>query len=81
MISDLITIEKKLEYEILLLYVSIHKRKLANATKLLESILLILRKKQLKKIYLEVAADNFGVIQLYKKIDINKQEPEITTTC
>ena len=38
MIGDLITIEKKLEYEILSLYVSTQKRKLSHATKLLESI-------------------------------------------
>ena len=67
MIGDLITIEKKLEYEILLLYVSIHKRKLGYATKLLENIPLALRKEQLKKIYLEVVADNFEAIQLFKK--------------
>ena len=48
---------------------------------MLESILLILRKKQLKKIYLEVAADNFEAIQLYKIIDTNKQELEIITKC
>ena len=44
MIVDLITIEKKLEYEILLLYVICQKRKLGHATKLLESIPLALRK-------------------------------------
>ena len=66
-IGDLLTIEKKLEYEILLLYVSIQKRKLGYATKLLQNIPLIFEKKHLKKIYLEVAANNFEAIKLYKK--------------
>ena len=51
----------------MLLYVSIHKRKLGYATKLLENIPLTFKKEKLKKIYLEVAADNFKAIKLYKK--------------
>ena len=66
-IGDLITIEKKLEYEILLLYVSSQKWKLGHTTELLENISLVLQKEQLKKIYLEVVADNFEAIKLYKK--------------
>ena len=66
-IGNLITIEKKSEYEILLIYVSSQIRKLGHETKLFANIPLILKKDQLKKIYIEVSADNFKAIKLYKK--------------
>ena len=66
-IGDLITIEKKLEYEILLLYVTIKKRKVGYATKLLNNLPIFIKKNNLKRIYLEVASNNKKAIQLYKK--------------
>ena len=66
-IGDLINIEKNIEYEVLLIYVNVEKRKRGYATKLLEYIPLILKKEKLKKIYLEVAANNHSAIKLYEK--------------
>ena len=66
-IGNLITIEKKLEYEILLIYVTIKRRKVGYATKLLNNLPIFIKKNSLKKIYLEVAANNHKAIQLYKK--------------
>ena len=66
-LGNLITIEKKIEYEILLLYVKIQKRKLGYATKFLKSISLVFNNNQLKNIYLKVAKDNQLAINLYKK--------------
>ena len=67
LLGDLITIEKKTEYEILLIYVNSKKRNLGYATKLLENIESNLKKKNLKKIFLEVAMNNYQAIKLYKK--------------
>ena len=67
MLGDIITIEKIIEYEILLIYVNFEKRKLGYASKLLNEIPLILNKNNLKKIYLEVSSDNHNAIKLYKK--------------
>ena len=66
-IGNSITIEKKIEYEILLIYVTNKLRKFGYATELLNNISLFLKKKKLKKIYLEVAADNQKAINLYIK--------------
>ena len=51
MIGNLITIEKKSEYEILLIYVSNQKTKLDHKTKLFGYIPLILKKSIEKYIY------------------------------
>ena len=66
-IGDIISIEKIIEYEILLIYVNFNYRKLGYASKLLNEIPLALNQNHLKKIYLEVSADNFNAIKLYKK--------------
>ena len=76
-IGNLITIEKKTEYEILLLYVNNKKRNLGYATTLLANILSKLKKKKLIRIYLEVAENNTSAINLYyknafKKIGVRK---------
>ena len=68
-IGDIISIEKKIEYEISLIYVNIDDRNLGYASKLLNEIPSALNKYNLEKIYLEVSADNFQAIQLYKKND------------
>jgi ribosomal protein S18 acetylase RimI-like enzyme len=67
LLGDLITIEKLTEYEILLIYVSNKRRNLGYATLLLANIKLTLKKKNLKKIFLEVASNNYQAINLYKK--------------
>ena len=72
-IGQLITIEKILEYEILLIYVSKDKRKLGYASELLNEIPIILDKKNLKKIYLEVASNNLIAIKLYNKNKYKKK--------
>tara|TARA_B110000438_G_C15697615_1_gene599628 strand:- start:556 stop:1038 length:483 start_codon:yes stop_codon:yes gene_type:complete len=68
-IGDLITIEKYVEYEILLIYVIPNVRRLGYATKLLKKITILLKKNTLKKIYIEVSENNKGAIRLYKKND------------
>ena len=70
-IGDLITIEKKLEYEILILYVNSKNRRLGYASKLINNLNLFLKKK-LKKIFLEVAEDNISAIELYEKNNFKK---------
>jgi ribosomal-protein-alanine N-acetyltransferase len=64
-IGDIISIEKIIEYEILIIYVNFQSRQLGYASKLLNEISLALSKKNLKKIYLEVSSDNFSAIKLY----------------
>ena len=66
-IGNLITIEKNTEYEILILYVSSQSRKLGYADRLLNNIQIFLKKKKLKKIYLEVPKNNKIAIHLYEK--------------
>ena len=65
MLGDLISIEKNLEYEILLIYVKTKYQRKGLASKLLN----YLEKKQLKlnKIYLEVSTNNINAIALYEK--------------
>ena len=70
-IGNLIDIDNKLEYEILLIYVNNNKRNLGHATKLLKDCELIFDKK-LIKIYLEVAEDNQKAIKLYIKNQYEK---------
>ena len=66
-IGNLLSIEKKTEYEILLVYVNFLKRRLGYALKILEKIPIILSTYNLNKIYLEVASNNISAINLYKK--------------
>ena len=72
LLGDLITIEKTTEYEILLIYVNKKKRNLGYATKLLNNIQKTLKKKNLKKIFLEVATNNCQAIKLYQKNKFKK---------
>ena len=68
-IGDIITIEKKIEYEILLIYVNFNYRNKGYASKLLNEIPTALNPKNLKKIYLEVSSDNATGINLYRNND------------
>mgnify|MGYP000052928920 CR=1 FL=1 len=72
LLGDLITVEKTAEYEILLIYVKKQKRKRGHAIKLLENIQITLKKKNLMKIFLEVATNNYQAIKLYKKNKFKK---------
>ena len=77
-VGDVIKFEKEIEYELLLLYVKLSDRKLGLASNLLKQIVTILKKKKLKKIYLEVALNNLPAINLYiannyKKIGVRKK--------
>ena len=65
-LGDLINIEKILEYEILLIYVSKNFRKKGLGTKLLKKI--EENNSNLKKIYLEVSEKNLQGILFYKKM-------------
>ena len=71
-IGDIISIEKIIEYEILIIYVNSKYRKLGYASKLLNKIPLTLNQNQLKKIYLEVSSNNSDAIKLYKSNFLNK---------
>jgi ribosomal-protein-alanine N-acetyltransferase len=65
-IGDIISIEKIIEYEILLVYVNFNYRLLGYASKLLNEIPSVLKHRNLEKIYLEVSSDNVDAIELYK---------------
>ena len=65
-LGDLINIEKILEYEILLIYVSKNFRKKGLGTKLLKKI--EENSNCLKKIHLEVSKNNLEGISFYKKM-------------
>lgn len=69
-LGDLINIEKKSEYEILLLYVCKHFRNRGLGTKLIKKI--EKNNKNLNQIYLEVAKNNFDGISFYKKMNFKK---------
>ena len=71
-IGDFINFEKKIEYEIFLIYVSIKERELGYANKLLDEIPLFFEKNKLNKIFLEVSAINHKAIGLYKKNKFKK---------
>ncbi len=64
--GDSINIEKKSEYEILLIYVSKNFRKKGLGTKLLKKI--EENKNSLNRIYLEVSKNNLEGIAFYKKM-------------
>ena len=72
-IGDLINVDNKLEYEILLIYVYNSKRNKGYATKLLNNIPFFFENNKLKKIYLEVASNNKQAIKLYEKNDFKKE--------
>ena len=65
-IGDLFNIEKKSEYEILLIYVSKHFRKKGLGTQLINKIKE--NNSRLKKIYLEVSQNNSEGIAFYSKM-------------
>ena len=71
-IGDIINIDNIIEYEILLIYIDNEKRNLGYASKLLSNIHLGLNHRNLKKIYLEVASNNYKAIKLYTKNGYNK---------
>ena len=66
-IGDLIFIEKVSEYEILFIYVKKTYRRKGLANLLLNNICIQTKKSKLKKIFLEVAENNFPAIEMYKK--------------
>tara|TARA_B110000438_G_C15574940_1_gene547042 strand:+ start:61 stop:537 length:477 start_codon:yes stop_codon:yes gene_type:complete len=65
-VGDIISIEKIVEYEILVIYVNIKYRELGYASKLLNEIPIALKQNHLKKIYLEASSNNLSAIKLYK---------------
>ena len=65
-IGNLFNIEKKSEYEILLIYVSKHFRKKGLGTQLINKIKE--NNSRLKKIYLEVSQNNLEGIAFYSKM-------------
>jgi len=65
--GDLISIEKKSEYEILLLYVKSTKRYNGIGTDLISYILEKKDNYKLSKIFLDVAENNSSAIKFYKK--------------
>ena len=67
--GDLINIEKKSEYEILLIYVSSQFRKKGLGKKLLKKIE---KNTNLTKIHLEVSENNLVGIAFYKKMGFKK---------
>ena len=71
-IGDIINIDNIIEYEILLIYIDNEKRNLGYASKLLSNIYSGLNHRNLKKIYLEVASNNYKAIKLYTKNGYNK---------
>ena len=67
LLGDLISVEKKSEYEILLVYVHKKFRKLGYATLLINEIIKPTKEYKIESIYLEVAENNLFAINLYKK--------------
>ena len=67
LIGELIYVEKKSEYEILLLYVDKNFRNHGHATYLINALNNILKSNKLNKITLEVPVSNYIAINLYKK--------------
>ena len=66
-VGQIISIEKKLEYEILLIYVDKKFRKLGFASKLINVVSKFPYLYPLCKITLEVSENNIAAINLYKK--------------
>ena len=75
-IGDIINIDNIIEYEILLIYIDNEKRNLGYASKLLSTICSGLNHRNLKKIYLEVASNNYKAINYIQKMVITKQAQE-----
>lgn len=71
-LGDLFSIENKLEYEILLLYIDKKFRNKGNATLLLNSIIYTNFEYPLKKIILEVGETNVSALRLYEKNKFNR---------
>ena len=67
LIGELIYVEKKSEYEILLLYVDKNFRNQGHATFLINALISSLKSKKLSKITLEVPKSNYIAINLYRK--------------
>ena len=67
LIGNLIFIEKVSEYEILFIYVKKTYRRKGLANYLLNKIYIQRNKSILKKIFLEVAENNFPAIEMYRK--------------
>ena len=66
-IGDLINVEKKSEYEILLIYIEKKLRYKGYATFLIKKIIKLLSKQNLKTIFLEVSEKNIQAISFYEK--------------
>ena len=66
LIGELIYVEKKSEYEILLLYVDKNFRNHGHATYLINALNNILKSNKLNRITLEVPVSNYIAINLYK---------------
>ena len=69
-LGDLFNIEKKSEYEILLIYVCKNYRNKRLGTELVENI--VKKNNCLKKIYLEVSENNSEGISFYQKMNFKK---------
>ena len=67
LIGELIYVEKKSEYEILLLYVDKNFRNHGHASYLINALNIILKSNKLNRITLEVPESNYIAINLYKK--------------
>lgn len=66
-IGDLINVEKKSEYEILLIYVDKNFRNQGHASYLIDALNISLKQDKLQRITLEVPSSNYIAINLYKK--------------
>ena len=72
-LGNLLSIEKKSEYEILLLYVDINFRKQGYASYLIDAVTqLLFLESTLSRIILEVSENNRSAINLYKKNDFHQ---------
>ena len=67
LVGNLIFIEKVSEYEIIFIYVKKTYRRKGLANYLLNKIYIQKNKSNLKKIFLEVAENNFPAIEMYRK--------------
>ena len=67
LIGELIYVEKKSEYEILLIYVDKNFRNQGHASYLIDALNISLKSDKLQRISLEVPSSNYTAINLYKK--------------
>ena len=67
LIGELIYVEKKSEYEILLIYVHKNFRNQGHASYLIDALNISLKSDKLQRITLEVPSSNYTAISLYKK--------------